>query len=129
MQVLLDSHCLIWAMDDPARLGPTARATLVHRGNRLVVSIATVWEVAIKVANGRLPLSLPYRSWMEAAVKDLELAVLPITLDHAEQQTRLAFHHRDPFDRLIAAQAIEEGLPLVSADTIFDAYGVPRIWK
>lgn len=129
MHVLLDSHCLIWALDDPARLSPAAAAILQDPINVLMLSAASVWELAIKFGKGRLPLSMPYRAWMDRAFADLGLILLPITLDHAEHQVRLPFHHRDPFDRLLASQALVENLALVSGDTLFDAYGVTRIWN
>jgi PIN domain nuclease of toxin-antitoxin system len=129
MRVLIDSHSMIWAVDDPTQLSAVATTTLQDPANDLVVSAATLWEIAIKAALGKLPLSLPYRQWMDTAVADLGLAVLPITLDHTERLVGLPFHHRDPFDRLIAVQALVEAIPLVSADAIFDAYGVNRIWK
>jgi PIN domain nuclease of toxin-antitoxin system len=128
MRALIDSHSLIWGLDDPGKLTPTARSFLQDRGNTLVLSTASIWEIAIKVGKGKLPLSLPFREWMVRGIADLSLEVLPITLDHAERQITLPFHHRDPFDRLIAAQALVEGLPLVTADPIFDTYGVTRIW-
>ena len=128
MEVLLDTHAMIWTLDDPAKLSPVATVTLQDPANKLLVSAATVWEIAIKVGNGKLPLSLPYRAWMDKAIADLELTMVPITLDHAEQQSVLPFHHRDPFDRLLAAQALVENCPLVSGDAIFDAYAVRRIW-
>ena len=94
-----------------------------------VISTATIWEIAIKVGKGRLPLSLPFRPWIEKAIADLVLVILPITLDHADQQIALPFHHRDPFDRMLASQALVEGIPLIGGDAMFDAYGVQRIWN
>lgn len=129
MRVLLDSHTLIWAGDDPAKVPAPAMGVMQDPANDLFISAATIWEMAIKVAIGKLPLSLPYRQWLDKAVDDQGLSILPITLDHTERQISLPFHHRDPFDRLIAAQAIVEGIPLVSADAIFDAYVVNRIWE
>jgi PIN domain nuclease of toxin-antitoxin system len=93
-----------------------------------LVSIATIWEIGIKVAIGKLPLSKPFRAWMDKALTDLAVSVLPVTLDHVERQTQLEFHHRDPFDRLLIAQALVEDIPLISGDAQFDAYGVKRIW-
>ena len=84
--------------------------------------------MAIKFSRGKLPLSLPYRQWMDRAIADLGLVVLPATLDHAERQASLPWHHRDPFDRLFVAQALVEGVSLVSADETLDAYGISRIW-
>lgn len=129
MRLLLDSHTLIWAVDDPSKVTLTVMVLLQNAANELLLSTATIWEIAIKVAKGNLPLSLPYRPWMDKAIADLDLTILPITLDHAERQIGLPFHHRDPFDRLLAAQALIEGVPLASADPIFDAYGVNRIWN
>lgn len=129
MRILLDSHTLIWAVDDPAKVTPKVMSLLQITANELLISTATIWEMAIKVAKGNLPLSLPFRPWMEKAISDLNLTVLPITLDHAEKQVTLPFHHRDPFDRLLAAQSLFEGISLASADPIFDSYGVSRIWN
>lgn len=128
MKLLLDSHALIWSGDDPAKVPATAMAAMQDPANELLVSVVSVWEMAIKFTKGNLPLSMPYRRWMDKAIADLELSIIPITLDHAERLVGLPFHHRDPFDRLLAAQALVETIPLVSGDAIFDAYGVPRIW-
>jgi PIN domain nuclease of toxin-antitoxin system len=129
MKLLLDAHALIWSADRPAQIPAAAMAALSDPSCDLLVSAATIWEMAIKHSLGKLPLSLPYRQWMETALADLGLALLPITLDHAERQCALPFHHRDPFDRLLAAQSLVEDLYLVSGDTIFDSYGVKRIWE
>jgi PIN domain nuclease of toxin-antitoxin system len=128
MRHLVDAHSLIWALDDPAKLGAAAAAALQDPANELLVSAGTIWELSIKCGLTKLTLSLPFRQWMEKAITDLGLVVLPITLDHADQQAALPFHHRDPFDRLLAAQALVEGLPVVSADAVLGTYGVRRIW-
>jgi PIN domain nuclease of toxin-antitoxin system len=128
VKLLLDSHTLIWAADDPAKLTALAQALLQDPSHDRLVSAASLWEIAIKFSLGRLPLSLPYRLWMDMAIADLGLILLPITLDHAERQASLPWHHRDPFDRLIVAQTQFEGLPVVSADAKLDIYGITRIW-
>jgi PIN domain nuclease of toxin-antitoxin system len=128
MDVLLDSHALIWAVDDPSKLGPAAAATLRDPDHMLHLSMGSVWEIGIKVGKNRLPLSLPFRRWIDNAIATLDLHLLPITVDHVERQVGLPPHHDDPLDRLLAAQALVEGFPLVSGDAIFDAYGVNRIW-
>ena len=97
--------------------------------NELVVSAGTIWELSIKVGLGKLSLSLPFRTWIEKALVDLGLVVSPITLEVAERQMALPFHHRDPFDRLLVAQCLLEAIPIVSADSVFDQYGVGRIWE
>jgi PIN domain nuclease of toxin-antitoxin system len=128
VKLLVDSHTLIWAADDPAKLTALAQALLQDPSHDRLVSAASLWEIAIKFSLGRLPLSLPYRQWTDKAIADLGLILLPITLDHAERQASLPWHHRDPFDRLIVAQTQFEGLPVVSADAKLDIYGITRIW-
>ncbi len=128
MRVLLDSHTVIWAVDDPGRLGADATAVVEDGGNDLLISAATIWETSIKFGLGKLVLSDSFREWMSGAIRALDLAVLPIEIDYADTQCGLPNHHRDPFDRLLIAQAIVEDLPIVSADSAFDAYGVTRIW-
>ena len=128
MRLLLDSHTLIWAVDDPAKLSPAAVAALQDPANDILLSAATVWEISIKVGLGKLTLNSAYRVWMNAAIGALGLGILPVTVEYADAQSQLPHHHRDPFDRLLAAQALTEKMPLASADAIFDRYGVTRIW-
>jgi len=80
------------------------------------------------VGQGKIRLSLPYRLWVEKAIADLKLNILPITVKYAERQSTLPPHHKDPFDRLMIAQALVEGIPIVGVDQAFDPYGVTRIW-
>ena len=128
MKLLLDTHTLLWAVDDPAQLGPRAVAELQDPGNELWLSAGSIWEMAIKVGSKKLDLSLPYRQWISQAISDLGLTILPISVDHANVQTELLFHHKDPFDRLLVAQSLYEQIPIVSVDPQLDAYGVTRIW-
>lgn len=128
MKLLLDSHTLIWAVDAPSKLSPVALDRTRDPANDRFVSAATIWEIAIKVELGKLPLSLPYRTWMEKAFDDAAIELLPIKLDSLDRLVRLPRHHRDPFDRLIAVTALVEDISLVSIDEVFDVYGVRRIW-
>ncbi len=128
MEYLLDSHTLIWAMDCPEKLSTHASLLLQDSDNHLKIRAGSIWEIAIKVSKGRLPLSLPYREWIDLTIPTLQLDVLPITLERAERLAQLPFHHREPFDRLIAVQSLEERLPLLSCDLAFDSYRVVRIW-
>lgn len=128
MRLLLDSHVVIWSVEQDHLLSATAHAAITNPRNDLSVSAATIWEIAIKVGSGKLSLSLPYRQWMTQAIAALRLTVLPITVDYADAQAGLPAHHRDPFDRLIIAQTLTEGITVVSADGAFDAYGVTRLW-
>lgn len=128
MRYLLDAHSIIWALDNPSRLGKGAVTVLENSANDLVVSTATIWEMAIKVGLKKLSLSLPFREWMERAVADLGLTVSTITLDITAKQIALPFHHRDPFDRILVAHCLVESIPLVTADVVFERYNVIRVW-
>jgi PIN domain nuclease of toxin-antitoxin system len=129
MRHLLDTQALIWYVDQAHFLSPAARAAIDDPGNELLLSAATIWEMGIKVSLKKLTLTLPYRRWIEEAIADLGLMILPIMVAHVDTQIALPGHHRDPFDRLLAAQSIVEAAPLISIDAIFDSYGVQRIWN
>ncbi len=129
MRVLIDTQSLIWYVDQDQLLSRVAHAAITNPKNILLVSAATPWEIAIKVSIKKLSLSLPYRMWVNKALTSLRAKLLPIELDYTERHLSLAFHHRDPFDRMIAAQALVEGIPVVSSDAIFDTYGVQRLWN
>ncbi|MGO9599593.1 MAG: type II toxin-antitoxin system VapC family toxin [Isosphaeraceae bacterium] len=105
MRLLIDTHALIWYVDQDHLLSPASHAAISDPSSELLLSGVSIWEIAIKVSLKKLVLSLPYRAWIEKAIDDLRMTVLHITLDHADALLRLPFHHRDPFDRLIAAQA------------------------
>ena len=128
MKILLDSHILNWTMDNPSKLSPIARDALEDKQNELIVSVASLWEISIKVGLGKLVLSQPFPIWSKAALVDLGAIMLPIEIDHAAFQATLPHHHGDPFDRMLVAQAITESMAVVSKDAILDAYGVQRIW-
>jgi PIN domain nuclease of toxin-antitoxin system len=128
VRLLLDSHALIWSVEQPAKLGPKAVSALQDPGNDLLLGAGSIWEIAIKVGLKKLTLSLPYRAWIEKAIADLGLSILPITVEYADAQAVLPNYHRDPFDRLLVAQAQVEGVPLVSDDVALDSYGITRIW-
>ena len=128
MRLLLDTHTLFWSVEEPTKVSTTAMAAIRPLANDVLLSAATIWELAIKVGQGKIALSMPYRQWMERAIVDLKLTILPVTVEYADRQSILPMHHKDPFDRLMIAQALVEGIPIVSADAAFDAYGVARIW-
>lgn len=129
MRYLVDAHTLLWSQDDTSKLSAAAVTALTDPAHERLLSVATIWEIGIKAALGKLRLSKPFRVWVETAITDLVLTVLPIALEHIERQMGLPFHHRDPFDRLVAAQSLAEAMPVISADAIFDAYGVQRLWS
>lgn len=129
MRYLLDAHTLLWSQDDVSRLSEMAMATLLDPVHDRLVSIATIWEIGIKVATGKLSLTKPFRVWIDVAINDLAITLLPITLEHIHRLTTLEFHHRDPFDRLLIAQSLVDDIALIGCDPQFDAYGVKRIWN
>jgi PIN domain nuclease of toxin-antitoxin system len=128
MRVLLDSHALLWYVDQDQLLSRPAHAAITDPTNDLLLSAATIWEIAIKVAVGKLTLSAPYQPWLTKAMGDLRLTVLPITIQYADAQISLPHHHRDPLDRLLIAQAKVENVSIVSGDAVFEQYGVLRVW-
>ncbi len=119
-RLLLDTHVLLWALEDSPELGNNARKAVVDRRNEVFVSAANVWEIAIKRSLGKLrsPDNLTTK------VEEMGLAQLPITLFHAEQAGNLPMHHKDPFDRMLVAQAQAEGLVIVTEDERIPRYGV-----
>ncbi len=128
MKLLLDTHVVIWSVDNPTKLSRPAVEAIENESNERLISIGTVWELSIKVQLGKLTLSRPFREWIDDAFVFLCASLLPATLDDADEQHRLPLHHRDPFDRMLAAQAKSGELTIVSIDQVFDVYGVSRIW-
>lgn len=128
MRVLVDSNALLWAVDAPAQLGAAARSALLDAGNDRLLSAATIWEISVKVGLKKLSLSMPFLPWINKAMMDLKMSVLPITAEHADAQISLPTYHRDPFDRLLISQAQVENVPIISADEMFERYGIARIW-
>ena len=128
MKLIVDTHTLVWfAFDDP-KLSRAARGVIENSLNEILVSPATYWDIAIKVALGKWRLNLPYVELMDSLWTVYGFSVLPISPRHTARLIDMPLHHNDPFDRLLAAQSMVEGLPLVSADVVFDHYGVSRIW-
>ena len=121
MKLLLDANAFIWAYARPTELSPAARRALNDVANDRLVSIASLWEIAIKMSIGRLAFS----ENLAQALDDIAATSLPITLIHVARVRSLPFHHRDPFDRMMIAQAMEEGMTIVTRDRRVAAYGVP----
>ena len=128
MRLLLDTHALIWFLEDDPKLSQRARAAIGDVGNRRSISDATAWEAGIKHTLGKLRLPVPYEELFPGRLEALGFRVLPIKHAHLHEMVRLPWHHRDPFDRLLIAQARVEGMTLVSCDPHFPAYGVPVLW-
>lgn len=127
MNLLLDSHTLLWAFALPARLSPAARAAIVSPDNRVYISAATIWELSIKQKLGKLD-ARALLSDLTRQLFERGFLRLAISTDHALRAGQLPLRHKDPFDRMLAAQAQALNSPIVSADTVFVRYGVQRIW-
>lgn len=128
MNVLLDTHAFLWFWWDDPNLSATAKAEICDAANRKLVSPASSWEVAIKVSLKKLDLGAPYRGYIHMHMVRNHFELLQITDEHLAGVVDLPFYHRDPFDRMLVAQSLYEGIPIVSADAQLDAYGVTRIW-
>lgn len=127
MRLLLDTHAvLFWANDDPL-LSRKARRVMSGAANECFISAACVWEVAVKTKSGKMDAHRLLESF-ETFVRDNGFSPLAISLQHAKAAGALPLHHKDPFDRMLAAQAQLEQLTIVSRDEVFDRYGVQRLW-
>ena len=125
---LLDTHVVLWWLTDAPDLSPAAREILADPANRLLVSAASAWEVATKFRLGKLPSAAVIASDFPGWVERMGATELPMTMAHAARAGAFTAPHRDPFDRMLAAQALLEAVPLVSRDAELDAFGVTRLW-
>ena len=128
MRLLLDTHTLLWfTLGDP-QISPTAVALINDAGNDKLVSPASYWEIAIKVSIGKLSLHSSYEDFIDRGIRQNGFDILPVEPRHTGRVAVLPFHHKDPFDRLLIAQALTDDIAIVGADPLFDRYGVKRLW-
>jgi len=129
VRLLLDTHTFLWAASDPARLGDRARTLILDPANERLLSVASAWEMSIKHRTGKLRLEPSPHEFIAEQLARLQATVLSIELRRLAPVASLPLHHRDPFDRLLIAQALVEGVPLLSCDPALDAYeGLVRVW-
>jgi PIN domain nuclease of toxin-antitoxin system len=128
MRLLLDTHSFLWFFAGSPQMSLTARSLIEDQANELWLSTASLWEMAIKLSVGKLTLSGPFGAIVPLHLAAADIGLLNIDLSHLVAVAALPLHHRDPFDRMLIAQAIVEGLPIISVDAAFDAYGVNRLW-
>ncbi len=131
MSLVLDTHTLLWLMEADPSLSATAAGLLADPSNRLFLSVASCWELGIKVGLRKLGLSVPLASFLATDVGGYGLTILPITIDDCVNYESLPFpdpQHRDSFDRMLIIQSRRNRLAVVGADTAFDAHGVTRLW-
>lgn len=127
MKFIIDSHTYIWYIDGNEKLSKKALSLIEDKQNEIFLSIASIWEISIKVQLGKLKLTNNFKGIADDLVK-LEIDVLPINLNDILQNSELPFIHRDPFDRMIISQSLQRNIPIISCDIIFDEYSVQRIW-
>ncbi len=128
MKVLLDSHAFLWAITGHKRLSETARETFLDPRNRLFFSAVSMWEICIKISLDKLSLK---RGWFKKIQNEMSINTvqwLPVEMSHCAELTKLPFHHRDPFDRMLIAQTMVENMLLLSRDKRLSAYGIERLW-
>ncbi len=128
MRILLDTHSFLWFINADTQLSITARALIEEPTNQPFLSVASLWEMAIKISLGKLQLAQPFETLIPAQLRLNGIALLGITISHTAMVATLPFHHRDPFDRLLIAQARVEEIPIVSKDAAFDDYEITRLW-
>lgn len=128
MDALLDTHALLWWLADDDALGGAARRVIEQPRNSILVSAASAWEIAKKVRLGKLPGAWELAERFEEQLEMEGFHSVPISTGHALRAGLLPGHHRDPFDRMLAAQAQTLNVPIVSRDEVFDSFGVRRIW-
>jgi PIN domain nuclease of toxin-antitoxin system len=129
MKLLLDTHAFIWWDSEPDRLPSLVREHCLNRANMVFLSVASVWEIQIKRQLGKLNLRIPLTEILSGQQETNGLLILPVTLPHVLELDSLAAHHKDPFDRLLIAQARAEDAILVSGDSVFASYGVRLLWQ
>lgn len=129
MKLLLDTHVLLWWLDGDERLIPAARSLIADESNEILVSAASAWEISTKVRIGKLPGAVEVAAKLPQIIVSQGFVALSITIDHALRAGVLPGPHRDPFDRMLAAQAQAENIPIISKDAVFDTYAVVRLWE
>ena len=128
MRLLLDTQSFLWLVTADSRLSAKARSAFLNPENILLVSAVTGFEIAVQSSLGKLKLAEPPREFLENRLRNNALTALPVTLAHTYRLANLPFHHKDPFDRLLIAQALEEDVPILSADSVLSEYGIERMW-
>jgi len=128
MRLLLDTHTFLWFVLGDGRLSAKAKAAIEDQSNEKLLSPASYWEIAIKISLGKYILSKPSEEFIEKGIGENGFTVLSIEPKHTAVLTTLPFYHRDPFDRLIVAQAMVEEAVIISRDTAFGAYPITRLW-
>lgn len=128
MKMLLDTHAFLWFLDYDPRLSPDGLAAIQDPDSTVLVSAASLWEIAIKLSLGKLQIGGPFETFIREQLSINRVGVLNLEIPHLAAVSNLPLHHRDPFGRMIVAQALTEEIAIVSADEALDMYGITRLW-
>jgi PIN domain nuclease of toxin-antitoxin system len=128
MRVLLDTHVFLWLIIGDGRLSRKAKQAFLERKNRVYLSAVSFWEISIKMSLGKLSLKNGWVRLFEKEMKINTIQMLPLEITHCEQVSKLPFHHRDPFDRMLISQAMVEEMAIMTGDGQFSGYGIPLVW-
>jgi PIN domain nuclease of toxin-antitoxin system len=128
MRALIDTSVFLWTISGSDRLSDNAHQFIANLENDILLSVVSLWEIAIKTSLGKLELLLPFNQLIPEQLEQNAITVLPVELGHLSGVTELPFHHRDPFDRLIIAQGLTEQIPVITKDKAFSRYSVQLIW-
>ncbi len=128
MKLLLDTSSFLWFIGNSPKLSRKAQQLIFDFNNEVYLSIASAWEIGIKVSIGKMNLTQPLKTFITAHTSTNRIQILSIELDEIEVISQMLLHHKDPFDRLLVAQSIVHGMPIISSDPKFDPYGVNRVW-
>lgn len=128
MKVLMDAHVFLWFVNGSSQLSAHARTIIEDPANDKFLSMASIWEMAIKISIGKLSIAQPFEQFIPHQLQINGFEMFEIKFDHLSKASQLPFHHRDPFDRLLIAQSLAEQMPIISVDPVFDSYSVQRLW-
>jgi len=128
VKILLDTHAFLWFVMDSSKISKRATSLIESTENEVYLSVASIWEMAIKVSIGKLRIDESFEDFIMPELESNQFSLLNIEVRHLGKVVNLPFHHRDPFDRLLAAQSLTMNMPILSRDTAFDLYDVERLW-
>ncbi|MCD4691864.1 MAG: type II toxin-antitoxin system VapC family toxin [Calditrichales bacterium] len=128
MKYLIDTHTLLWIVTNDPKLSAKAKDLYLDSENEIFISMASIWELSIKSSLGKISLEQPLDEFVDEHVKGNDIRILKIESPHVLRIENLPFYHRDPFDRLIISQSIEDNIPIIGSDKTFDSYPIKRIW-
>ncbi len=128
MKYLFDTQALLWITIGDEKLSNIAKQIFLNPNNEIFISIASIWEITIKVSLKKLNIGSSVRDFVQTHIKGNDVKILNMELDHIFELEYLPFHHRDPFDRFLISQSIVNKIPIISSDKLFDLYSVKRIW-